>query len=90
MEGFIRQIIGWREFIRGIYFLKGKYQKKSNYFGNFRKINEKFYRGNTSIIPVDSIIRKTIKYSYSHHIERLMIMGNFMLLCEIEPEEVYR
>ena len=90
LEGFIRQIIGWREFVRGIYLLKGKYQKKSNYLGNFRKLNDKFYKGATSIIPVDNTINKTIQYSYAHHIERLMIMGNFMLLCEIEPKEVYK
>ena len=90
LEGFIRQIIGWREFVRGIYFLKGKYQKKSNHFGNFRKLNAKFYKGETSIVPVDSIIKKTIKYSYAPPIDRLMLLGNFMLLCEIEPRAVYR
>ncbi len=89
-EGFIRQLIGWREFIRGIYACRGVTQRTTNYWGFKRKIPTSFYDGTTGIDPVDQTIRKVLKTAYSHHIERLMIVGNFMLLCEFDPNEVYR
>ena len=89
-EGFIRQIIGWREFIRGIYFCKGNEERTKNFWGFKRKISDSFYKGNTGIEPVDDTIKKINKTAYAHHIERLMIMGNFMLLCEFDPDEVYK
>ena len=89
-EGFIRQIIGWREFIRGIYTVKGSYERTKNFWGFKRKIPSSFYNGKTGIDPVDDSIKKIINSAYTHHIERLMILGNFMLLCEFDPDEVYR
>ena len=89
-EGFIRQIIGWREFIRGIYKAKGSYERTLNYWGFKRKIPRSFYTGETGIEPIDSSIKKVLKTGYLHHIERLMILGNFMLLCEFDPDEVYK
>ena len=89
-EGFIRQIIGWREFIRGIYTVKGSYERTKNYWGFKRKIPSSFYNGKTGIDPVDESINKVINSAYTHHIERLMILGNFMLLCEFDPDEVYK
>ena len=89
-EGFIRQIIGWREFIRGIYFCKGNEERTKNFWSFKRKISNSFYNGNTGIEPVDDTIKKINKTAYAHHIERLMIMGNFMLLCEFDPDEVYK
>ena len=89
-EGFIRQIIGWREFIRGVYEIKGSYERTHNFWNFSRKIPESFYNGTTGIEPVDDSIKKVIKSAYSHHIERLMVIGNFMLLCEFDPDEVYR
>ena len=89
-EGFIRQIIGWREFIRGIYFCKGVEERTKNFWGFKRKISKSFYDGNTGIEPVDDTIKKINTTAYAHHIERLMIMGNFMLLCEFDPDEVYK
>ena len=89
-EGFIRQIIGWREFIRGIYTVKGSYERTKNYWGFKRKIPSSFYNGKTGIDPVDDSINKVINSAYTHHIERLMILGNFMLLCEFDPDEVYK
>ena len=89
-EGFIRQIIGWREFIRGIYTVKGSYERTKNFWGFKRKIPPSFYNGKTGIDPVDDSIKKVINSAYTHHIERLMILGNFMLLCEFDPDEVYR
>ena len=89
-EGFIRQIIGWREFIRGVYVAKGSQERTTNFWGFSRKIPNSFYEGNTGIEPVDDTIHKIKASSYANHIERLMIMGNFMLLCEFDPDEVYK
>ena len=90
LEGFVRQIMGWREFIRGMYEAKGTYSRTKNYWGFYRKIPASFYDGTTGIPPIDITINKVLKTGYCHHIERLMILGNFMLLCEFDPKEVYR
>jgi deoxyribodipyrimidine photolyase-related protein len=89
-EGFIRQIIGWREFIRGVYLAKGTEERTKNFWGFKRKIPKSFYDGTTGITPIDITIKKLLKTGYCHHIERLMVLGNFMLLCEFDPDEVYR
>lgn len=89
-EGIIRQIIGWREFVRAIYESDGRFQRSKNYWNFTRKIPESFYDGTTGILPVDITIKKVLKTGYCHHIERLMVLGNFMLLCEFDPDEVYR
>ena len=89
-EGFVRQIIGWREFIRGMYECKGSFSRTRNYWGFKRKIPASLYDGTTGILPVDDTIKKILKTGYCHHIERLMVLGNFMLLCEFDPDEVYR
>lgn len=89
-EGFVRQIIGWREFIRGMYECKGNESRTRNFWGFDRKIPKSFYDGTTGIEPVDQTIRKVLETGYCHHIERLMILGNFMLLCEFDPDEVYQ
>lgn len=89
-EGFVRQIIGWREFIRGVYEVKGTEERTKNYWGFSRKIPASFYNGTTGITPVDDTIKKVLKTGYAHHIERLMILGNFMVLCEFDPDEVYQ
>lgn len=90
VEGYIRQILGWREFVKGIYHLIGKTQLESNFWGFTNVINNKFYEGKTGVLPVDNVIKKLLKTSYANHIERLMVLGNFFLLCEINPQEVYR
>jgi len=90
LEGFVRQIMGWREFIRGMYEAKGRESRIKNYWGFTRKIPASFYDGTTGIVPVDNTIKKVLKTGYCHHIERLMILGNFMLLCEFDPDEVYQ
>lgn len=89
-EGFVRQLIGWREFIRGVYLFRGREERTKN-FWNFRNsIPGCFYNGTTGIEPLDMVIKKVLKTGYCHHIERLMILGNFMLLCEFHPDEVYQ
>jgi deoxyribodipyrimidine photolyase-related protein len=90
LEGFIRQIAGWREFIRAVYELKGTEERTKNFWGLKRKIPESFWKGETGILPIDLTIKKVLETGYCHHIERLMVLGNFMLLCEFDPEEVYR
>ena len=89
-EGLVRQIMGWREFIRGIYQVKGVQERTTNFWGHKRKIPNSFYNGTTGLFPVDSVLKKLNKTGYAHHIERLMVMGNIMVLCEFDPDEVYR
>ncbi|MDE3254215.1 MAG: cryptochrome/photolyase family protein, partial [Bacteroidota bacterium] len=90
LEGFIRQILGWREFIRIVYEREGSKQRTTHYWKFTRKIPHSFWTGQTGIGPVDTTIRKILQTGYCHHIERLMVLGNFMLLCEFDPDEVYR
>ena len=89
-EGFVRQIIGWREFIRGMYQCKGSYSRTRNFWSFKRKIPSSFYDGTTGIEPIDNTIKRLLKTGYCHHIERLMVLGNFMLLCEFDPDDVYK
>jgi deoxyribodipyrimidine photolyase-related protein len=93
VEGFVRQIIGWREYMRAVYVLKGREIRNKNFFNFDRKENDlpyTFWTGDTGNIVIDTTIKKTIKYAYNHHIERLMILGNYMLLKEYNPNHVYK
>ncbi len=90
LEGFVRQILGWREFIRAVYQRENITQRTKNYWGFKRKIPASFWTGTTGIVPVDTVIKRVLQSGYAHHIERLMVLGNFMLLCEFDPDEVYR
>jgi deoxyribodipyrimidine photolyase-related protein len=90
IEGFIRQIIGWREFMRAVYHSHGRKMRTRNFWQFTRPMPKAFYTATTGILPVDDAIRKTQRLAYAHHIERLMVLGNFMLLCEIHPDAVYR
>ena len=89
LEGFVRQIMGWREFMRITYERRGRSQRSRNYWGFTRQIPESFWKGTTGILPLDTTIKKALKSGYCHHIERLMVVGNFMLLCEFDPDEVF-
>lgn len=89
VEGFVRQIIGWREFMRGIYH-EYEDELNKNHFNHSRKMKSCWYDGTTGIPPLDDSIKKANEYGYTHHIERLMILGNIMLLCELDPDEVYQ
>lgn len=90
LEGFLRQVMGWREFVRGVYQTAHVTQRKKNFWNHKRKIPHSFYSATTGIEPVDETIKKLQKYAYCHHIERLMVLGSFMLLAEFDPDEVYR
>jgi deoxyribodipyrimidine photolyase-related protein len=90
LEGFVRQVAGWREFVRLVYLARGRRQRTRNFWGLTRAMPASLYDGTTGIGPVDHVVRKVLRTGYCHHIERLMILGNFMLLCDIHPDAVYR
>lgn len=90
LEGFIRQVMGWREYIRAVYQREGVKERTKNYWGHTRKIPQSFWEGTTGIEPIDDCVKKVNQTAYAHHIERLMILGNFFLLCEFDPDDVYR
>ena len=88
VEGFVRQILGWREYIRGIYWYTMPKYSKINYFDAKNKLPKFYWTGNTKMNCMKNCIEQTIKESYAHHIQRLMITGNFALIAGIKPEEV--
>jgi len=88
LEGFIRQILGWREFTRGEYTTRGSSMQKSNPFKHQRKLTKAWYSGNTGIPPFDDIAKKVQARGYLHHNERLMIAANLMTLCEVHPDDI--
>ena len=89
-EGFIRQVIGWREYQRYIYLYAGQKMRQSNHFGNKARLTPKWYTGELGVQPVDDAIKMAFRDGYLHHILRLMVMGNFMNLAGLHPDEVYR
>ncbi len=90
LEGYIRQLIGWREFMRGIYQNYSSEMENKNFFGQSRKMKDSWYSGTTGLPPLDYAIKNALNYGWSHHIERLMILSNIMNLCEIKPQIVYK
>lgn len=91
IEGFTRQVIGWREYCYFIYDIYGKYLEKNFFYNkNKRKIPIKIWKGTTTIPYVDAIIEKVNNTAYCHHIERLMGMSNYMNLLNIHPKEIYK
>lgn len=90
VEGFVRQIIGWREFMRATYHDLGVAMRTTNHWRHKRALPQCFYDGTTGIDPIDDVILRILDTGYCHHIERLMILGGFMFLCEIAPDDIYR
>lgn len=90
LEGFVRQVIGWREFVRGIYQNYDSQQSKKNFWNHTRKFKPCWYDATTGLPPLDDAIDKAVRLGWTHHIERLMVLSNLMNLCEIEPTEVHR
>jgi len=88
VEGFIRQIIGWREYVRGIYWLKMPGYKEENFFNATRKLPDFYWHGNSKMNCLNQCIQETKKNAYAHHIQRLMVLGNFALLAGIDPKQV--
>ena len=90
LEGFIRQIIGWREFIRGVYYSRSEEQEQANFFDHNRKLSSHWYDGTTGIEPLDDAIKDCTNYAFTHHIPRLMIIANIMNLARIHPREIHK
>lgn len=84
-EGFIRQVIGWREYVRGIYWLKMPGYEHSNFFGHRRALPDFYWTAETGMACVKAAVTQTKEQAYAHHIQRLMITGNFALLAGIDP-----
>ena len=89
VEGFVRQILGWREFIRGVYWQNIPEYKDLNFWSHKKKLNSNWYEGNTGIPPLDEAIKESLQYGYTHHINRLMIISNLMNLCRVSPHNIY-
>mgnify|MGYP006267990717 FL=1 len=90
LEGFIRQLIGWREFMRMTYVTHGRQMRTTNFWNHQQPMPKAFYEGSTGLPPFDAVVAKTRRLAWAHHIERLMVAGNLMLLCEIHPDAVFR
>ncbi len=90
LEGFVRQVIGWREFVRGVYREFGEHQEQTNFWQHDRELTDAWYDGTTGILPLDDTIRTAQRLGWTHHIPRLMVLGNLMTLCEIRPASAHR
>lgn len=88
VEGFIRQILGWREYVRGIYWQEMPYYAERNYFQASRPLPEFYWGGDTRMFCMKEVVRQTAAEAYSHHIQRLMVTGNFALLAGLDPKAV--
>ncbi len=89
VEGFIRQIIGWREFMRGVYWARMPEYRESNGFGNVLKLPVWFWNGETNMRCLKHSIGQSLESAHAHHIQRLMVIGNFTLIAGINPFEVH-
>jgi deoxyribodipyrimidine photolyase-related protein len=89
VEGFIRQIIGWREYMRATYVHYGREMRTTNKLKYSRKLDSSWWDGSVGLEPIDTTIKRVLKTGYAHHIERLMILGNALLLLRVDPDDVY-
>ena len=90
LEGFVRQLLGWREFMRASYEVDGRVMRTQNYFQHTRRLSAAEWQGETGLLPFDHVTATALQYGYTHHIERLMVVGNYFLLTGTHPDEVYR
>lgn len=90
LEGFIRQVIGWREFVRGIDLLYGERQATSNAWRHDRRLQPCWWIGSTGVPPLDDLISGALRTGWAHHIQRLMAAGNIMTLCGVHPLDAWR
>ncbi|MGR3321251.1 MAG: cryptochrome/photolyase family protein [Pseudooceanicola sp.] len=88
-EGFIRQVIGWREFVRGVYFLEGPDYPRRNALNHQRGLPPLFWGAETRMNCLSQVVGQTRELAYAHHIQRLMVTGNFALLAGLNPAEVH-
>ncbi len=89
VEGFVRQIIGWREYVRGIYFMEGADYTGRNSLGAERDLPWFYWSGETDMRCIRAVVEQTREHAYAHHIQRLMITGNFALLAGVDPAQVH-
>ena len=90
VEGFIRQILGWREYVRGVYWTLMPDYQEANFLGASRPLPDFYWSGSTDMHCLREAISHTTNFAYSHHIQRLMITGNFALLAGVAPREIER
>ena len=88
-EGFIRQILGWREYVRGVYWARMPGYTAANHLGHTRPLPDWFWTGNTRMACLASAIGQSLEHAYAHHIQRLMVVGNFALLAGLDPVELH-
>jgi deoxyribodipyrimidine photolyase-related protein len=88
LEGFVRQILGWREFMRGVYWAHMPEYSQLNFFGHTAALPEWFWTGNTKMNCLKHAIGQSLDHAYAHHIQRLMVTGNFALLAGVHPDEL--
>ncbi|GAB3492961.1 cryptochrome/photolyase family protein [Flexivirga lutea] len=88
-EGFVRQVIGWREYMRATYHLFGERMRTSNTLGHTRSLDAGWWSASTGLEPVDLVVQRVLDSGYAHHIERLMVLGNAMCLLRIDPTDAY-
>jgi deoxyribodipyrimidine photolyase-related protein len=88
IEGFVRQIVGWREYMRGVYWAKMPEYARLNYFGHQAKLPGWFWTGDTKMNCLKHAIGQSLEHAYAHHIQRLMVTGNFALLLGVHPDEL--
>ena len=88
VEGFIRQVIGWREYVRGVYWFEMPGYESRNFFNAQRKLPDFFWSGVTKMNCLKQCVKETQKNAYAHHIQRLMVLGNFSLIAGLDPKEV--
>lgn len=89
LEGFVRQLIGWREYMRASYVMWGRRLRSTNHLGHTRSLADGWWTGETGLAPVDHVLRGVLATGYAHHIERLMVLGNAMCLLRTDPQDVH-
>ena len=89
-EGFIRQILGWREYVRGIYWARMPGYTQANHLGHTRPLPDWFWTGDTRMACLADAIGQSLEHAYAHHIQRLMVIGNFALLAGLDPQALHR
>jgi deoxyribodipyrimidine photolyase-related protein len=90
LERYIRQILGWREYVHGIYQNFSEQQEEGNFWKHYRIMNKTWREGTTGVPPLDDAIKKAQRLAYNHHTERLIVLANMMNLSELHPNEAYR
>ena len=89
LEGFVRQVIGWREYLRAAYVVHGRAMRSANRLAHTRPLGDGWWTAETGLEPVDLVLRRVLDHGWAHHIERLMVLGNAMCLLRTDPDAAY-